>query len=85
LNCIFAEKMNTPFTAGQFLGVLENYNLAIWLMQVIAHLLGIAAVLLAIKKIGYSHRIISAILSFYWLWMGVVYHLMYFSAINRVA
>lgn len=85
MNCIFAEKMNTPFTAGQFLGVLENYNLAIWLMQVIAHLLGIAAVLLAIKKIGYSDRIISAILSFYWLWMGVVYHLMYFSAINRVA
>jgi hypothetical protein len=77
--------MNLPFTFEQFLGVFESYNLAIWPMQVIAHLLGIAAVLLAIKKIRYSDRIISAVLSFYWLWMGVVYHLMYFSAINKVA
>jgi hypothetical protein len=77
--------MYIPFTAEQFLGVFEKYNLAIWPMQVIAHLLGIAAVLLAIKRIGYSDRIILAILSFYWLWMGVVYHLMFFSAINKAA
>ncbi|GAJ00751.1 unnamed protein product, partial [marine sediment metagenome] len=77
--------MNFPFTVNQFMEVFEKYNLAIWPMQVIAHLLGIAAVLLAIKKIGFSDRIISAVLSFYWVWMGIVYHLMYFSAINRVA
>lgn len=43
--------MNMPFTAGQFLGVFEKYNLAIWPMQVIAHLLGIAAVLLTICQL----------------------------------
>ena len=65
--------------------VFEKYNLAIWPMQVIAYLLSIAAVLLAIKKIRYSDRIISDVLSFYWVWMGIVYHLMYFSPINKAA
>ena len=62
--------MNIPFTAEQFLEIFEKYNLAIWPMQVIAYLLSIAAVLLAIKKIRYSDRIISAVLSCYWVWMG---------------
>jgi len=62
--------MNIPFTVEQFLGIFKSYNLAIWPMQVIAYLLGIDAVLLAIKNIRYSDRIISAVLSFYWLWMG---------------
>ena len=77
--------MSLPFTVEQFLGVFENYNLAIWPMQEIAYILGIVALFLAIKKTRYAGRIISAILSFYWLWMGVVYHLIYFSPINKAA
>ena len=54
-------------------------------MQVIVYFLGIAGLILAIKKNRYSDRVIAAILSFFWLWMGIVYHLMFFSDINKVA
>jgi len=77
--------MKLPFTLAQFLGVFEKYNLAIWPMQVIVYFLGIAGLILAIKKNRYSDRVIAAILSFFWLWMGIVYHLMFFSDINKVA
>src|SRR5579872_3111931 len=33
----------------------------------------------------YVNRIISSILSFFWLWMAIVCHFLFFSAINRAA
>jgi hypothetical protein len=77
--------MNIPFSIEQFLGVFEKYNLAIWPMQIIAYILGIAALLLAIGKTKLSDRIICAVLVFFWLWMGIAYHIMYFSKINKAA
>jgi hypothetical protein len=75
--------LNLPFTVEQFLEVFEKYNLAIWPMQIIAYLIGIAALFWGIKKSRYSDKIVSGILSFYWLWMGVVYHIIFFSSINK--
>jgi hypothetical protein len=40
---------------------------------------------LAIKKTGTSDRIISAMLSALWIWNGAVYHISYFSRINKAA
>src|SRR5688572_26804258 len=77
--------MILPFTVEQFLELFKNYNLAIWPMQVIAYGLAIAALLLVIKKTSFSSRVIWGVLSFYWLWMGIVYHLLYFSSINPAA
>jgi hypothetical protein len=74
-----------PFTVDQFLGVFEQYNQAIWPMHVVAYILGIAALVLVVKKTPYSDRAISVILAFFWAWVGIVYHLMYFSAINGAA
>jgi heme/copper-type cytochrome/quinol oxidase subunit 4 len=74
-----------PFTDEQFLGVFEQYNQAIWPMHVVAYILGIAALVLVVKKAPYSNRAISVILAFFWAWMGIVYHLVYFSAINGAA
>jgi len=74
-----------PFTVDQFLGVFEKYNQAIWPMHVVAYILGIAALALVVKKTPYSDRAISMILAFLWAWMGIVYHLMYFSTINGAA
>jgi hypothetical protein len=74
-----------PFTIDQFLTVFEQYNQAIWPMHVLAYVLGIAVILCAVKKIRYADQIISAVLAFFWAWMGIVYHLMYFSTINRAA
>ena len=77
--------MKFPFTIEQFLEVFKNYNLAIWPMQIIAYIIGAIALILAVRKIWQSDRIISGILSFFWLWMGIVYHIMYFSSVNKPA
>lgn len=77
--------MNVPFTVGEFLGVFQTYNLAVWPMQIFAYLLGGAAIFLTIKKSRHADRIVVLIMSLMWLWNGALYHLIYFSAINRAA
>ena len=74
-----------PFTIDQFFGVFEQYNQAIWPIHIVAYMLGIAAIILTVKKTRYSDQAISVILACFWAWMGIVYHLMYFSAINGAA
>lgn len=74
-----------PFTVEQFLKVFEQYNQAIWPMQIIAYIVGIAVIILAVKKVRYSNQIISVALACLWGWMGIAYHLMYFSTINPAA
>ena len=59
-----------PFTVEDLLGVFEIYNLAIWPMQVVAYVLGAAAVLLVLRQTALSSRVIAAILSFMWLFSG---------------
>jgi hypothetical protein len=77
--------MQLPFSVDQFMDVFQRYNLSIWPMQVIAYLLGVTAIVLASKPMRYSDRIVSGVLAFFWIWMGVVYHLLNFSQINRAA
>jgi hypothetical protein len=77
--------MQIPFTIEQFLSVFAKYNHAIYPMQIVAYILGIVVVALALFKTQGSSRIVSAILAFFWLWMGIVYHIMYFSPINKAA
>lgn len=77
--------MNIPFTAEQFFDIFAQYNTAVWPMQVILNLLGLTALLFAIWKVKYADRIISAILAFLWLWIGLVYHLTFFTSINPPA
>ena len=74
-----------PFTVDQFLGVFEQYNQAIWPMHIVAYILGVAALVLVVKKTPYSDRAISVILALFWAWVGIVYHIMYFSTINGAA
>jgi hypothetical protein len=66
-------------TLPELLAIFERYNLAIWPMQVLAYALGLAALSLAIKPSRYSSRTIAGILSFLWLWIGVVFYPLYFA------
>lgn len=61
-----------------FTEMFRAYNLSVWPMQVITYALGIAAVIMAVKKTSYSDKIISGILTFLWLWAGIVWSLMFF-------
>ena len=77
--------MRLPFTTEQFLQVFGNYNLSVWPMQIILYVLGVIAVILAIRPTRNSDKVITVILSFFWLWMGIVYHLIFFTEINNAA
>jgi hypothetical protein len=77
--------MEVPFTQEQFLDIFKSYNLAIWPFQIFLVLSALIAIFLAVYRIKYSGILISATLSFYWFWMGVVYHFTFFSEINTLA
>lgn len=64
-------------TLAELMSGFERYNEAIWPMQVIAYLLGIAAVVLAVSRTKNSSRAVAAILSFFYLWIGIVFCLIY--------
>lgn len=77
--------MKIPFSIDEFLTVFENYNIALWPLQLLFYALAVAAIVLVIKDRPQSSRIVCAILAFFWVWMGLVYHILYFSAINKAA
>jgi hypothetical protein len=77
--------MKPPFSAEQFLEVFKNYNQSVFPMQILFYLIGIIAIYLVIKPNANPNKIIGSILAFFWLWMGVVYHLIYFTDINQLA
>ncbi len=77
--------MKTPFTVDQFLDVFKNYNESVWPMQVIFYLMGLVVIYLVFRPVPKSQKIISIVLAFLWLWMGIVYHLVFFTAINKAA
>jgi hypothetical protein len=74
-----------PFTTEQFLDVFGRYNEAIWPLQIVAYALGLVAVGLALRPAGPSDRTIGLILAAFWLWTGLVYHVVYFREINGAA
>ena len=77
--------MDIPFTIDQFLQVFRDYNTSIFPFQLILYVLAFIAIYLVIKPSRISSLLIGSILGFFWLWMGVVYHIMFFTVINKAA
>jgi hypothetical protein len=77
--------MQLPFTVEQFLSVLKTYNENVFPLQIVFYLIASGCVYLLFQPIKNNEKIISAVLSFFWLWIGIVYHLMFFTAINKAA
>jgi hypothetical protein len=77
--------MNLPFTTEQFLEVFRQYNTSVFPMQIILLLAAIVSVYFVVKNKPYSSTFVSSILAFYWVWMGIVYHLIHFTTINKAA
>src|SRR6187399_396436 len=74
-----------PFTAESYFFLFETYNDTIWPAQIVAYVLGIAVVLLAQWPMPAGGRVALAVLSMFWLWNGIVYHLLFFLQINFAA
>lgn len=77
--------MSLPFTIDQFLDVFRRYNEAIWPGQLLLNLLAVVAVVAAVRGGLNASRIAAGILAVLWMWMGVVYHIIFFRAINPAA
>jgi len=77
--------MNIPFTTEQFLRVFADYNRAIWPMQIFTYALAAVVFVFVTVRTGYARRIVMSVLAFFWVWMGVVYHIRFFSRINTTA
>ena len=77
--------MNIPFSKEQFMDVFAHYNLTIWPFQVVLNLLALTMIIFTFNRRKNSDKINSSILSFLWIWIGVIYHLIFFTAINKAA
>jgi hypothetical protein len=77
--------MDLPFTVEQFLQVFRNYNQSIFPLQIFFYLLAVTIIFCSVKRIARADKIVNSILTFLWLWMGIVYHILFFTTINKAA
>ena len=61
-----------------FFSTLQTYNETVVPMAVLTFILGMVAVFLASSKPKHSGQIISFILSFLWMWSGVVFFILFY-------
>jgi len=77
--------MNLPFSLADFLNVFKNYNQSIFPLQIVFNLVAFLCIYLLFTRNKSATRLISITLAFLWLWMGIVYHIIFFSEINTAA
>ena len=73
-----------PHTREVFLRLLEQYSEAIWPLQLFVYALGLLIVASIAWPYKASDRLISGLLAAIWLWLGIVYHAIYYFTINWV-
>ncbi len=77
--------MKMPFTTEQFFDLFRSYNEAVFPLQIVFYSLGILFAALTFIRKPWINITISAGLSLLWFWMALVYHLLFFSTINKAA
>ena len=77
--------MQFPFSLENFLNVFKNYNESIFPLQIIFYLVAFISIYFLFNRKESGNKFIASALSFYWLWIGIVYHIIFFSTINKAA
>ena len=78
--------MDLPFTLEDFNATLRAYNDAVWPMQGALYGFGLGAVGLTLfPRAVAADRIVVSILVLLWAWMGIAYHMVFFSGITPAA
>jgi hypothetical protein len=77
--------MQLPFTTEQFFGVFREYNTALYPAQFLLFALAVVATVLVVFPRRWSGLGISGILAVLWAWLGIAYHLCFFTVINPLA
>ena len=74
-----------PFNTEQFLDVFARYNEAVFPLQIVFVIAALVTIRLAANGDSFSSKTVASVLSFLWIWMGVIYHWLFFSEINSLA
>lgn len=74
-----------PFTVEEFFRVFAAYNVAIWPLQAVAFVAGLAVIALLALRHGTGKIGIMVVMAAMWAVNGIGYQLMYFSEINPAA
>jgi hypothetical protein len=77
--------MNLPFSFDQFADVFRRYNEAVWPAQWLLNALAIVVLVAVFTPGERLSRLVAICLAILWLWTGVVYHILFFGAINPAA
>ena len=77
--------MNLPFTKDAFFEIFASYNNAIFPIQYFLIIVALLPIFIIFKRLNRYYFVVPVTLSFLWAWMGVVYHIVFFSQINPVA
>lgn len=77
--------MKTPFTTEQFFDVFEKYNLTVFPAQLIILIAGAIMLWLLHSGKPMKDKWIGGFLGILWIWAGLVYHIAFFTVINKVA
>ena len=76
--------MQIPFSADEFFAFFARYNEAIWPAQVVAYMLAGIVMALPFLNVRHYNQIISGILGLFWVWIGIVFLVIHYSALNGV-
>lgn len=74
-----------PFTQDEFLNIFVKYNESIFPLQILFFIAALYLLYVLLRDKENSGIIISSVLAFYWLWIGIYYHLILFTSINPAA
>jgi hypothetical protein len=74
-----------PFSRAQFLAVFAEYNAGVWPAQWLAYAIGVAMLLMLLRRAPARQPVIAAGLALMWGWSGIAYHWLHFAAINQAA
>lgn len=74
-----------PFSEDQFFSIFEKYNASVFPAQLIFIFLGIVLAIFVLINHMRSKKLTGGFLSLLWLWTGVIYHILFFSSINKAA
>jgi len=77
--------MQLPFLLADFLNVFRDYNQSIFPLQIVFYFVAFLCIYFLFTGNRNATRAISIALAFFWLWMGIVYHIIFFSEINKAA
>ena len=74
-----------PFTRAQFFAVFADCNAAVWPAQAVAYAIGLAMVVVLLRRAAAAALPLAGGLGLMWVFTGVAYHAMHFASINRAA